>query len=260
MQMVLGKIVRLRTREFYKCIDSRLSWGSPVYISEKAEQEVKFWSDLVKVLSLKGRDFTESVDFETVLFCDASSVGYGGYLEYTENQTTDNLQTFEGLSQVYGHDFSLTKAAISNLDKVSLVAPKMAILNTSEVVKSVALVVVKSVTHGIVDTYGRKNSTHDFMKTINPGSGKFSYPRSGKVSYPKSGKLSYPEVVRSVDPEMVRSVTSEVVRSVTANVVMSVALEVVLEAMRSATPEVVMSVTPKVVRSDTHKLVSSVTP
>ena len=125
------------------------------------------------------------------------------------------MQTFEGLSQVYEHDFSLTKAAISNLDKVSLVAPKMAILNTSEVVKSVALVVVKSVTHGIVDTYGRKNSTYDFMKTINPGSGMFSYPRSGKVSYPKSGKFSYPEVVRSVDPEMVRSVTSEVVRSVT---------------------------------------------
>ena len=187
MQMVLGKIVRLRTRELYKCIDSRLSWGSPVYISEKAEQVVKFWSDLVKVLSL----ITQSVDFETVLFCNASSVGNGGYPEYTENQNTDNLQMFEGLSQVYEHYFSLTKAAISNLDKVSLVAPKMAILDTSEVIKSVALVVVKSVTHGIVDTDGRKNSTPDFMKTINPGSGMFSYPQSGKVSYPGSSKVSY---------------------------------------------------------------------
>ena len=81
MQMVLGKIVRLRTREMYKCIDSSLSWDSPVYILEKTEQEVKYWSDSVEVINLKGRDFTESVDFETVLFYDESSVGFGGYPE-----------------------------------------------------------------------------------------------------------------------------------------------------------------------------------
>ena len=74
--MVLGKIVSMRTSELYKCIDSRLSCDSTVYNFEKAEQEVKFWSDSVKVINLKGRDFIESVDFETVLFCDASSVGY----------------------------------------------------------------------------------------------------------------------------------------------------------------------------------------
>ena len=84
--MVFGKIVRLRTRELYKCIDSRLSWDSSFYISEKAEQEVKFSSESVKVINLKGRDFIESTDFETVLFCDTRSVGYGGYLKYTENQ------------------------------------------------------------------------------------------------------------------------------------------------------------------------------
>ena len=59
-----------------------------------------------------------------LLFCDVSSVGYGGYLEYTENQNTDILKTFEGLSQAYKDDFSLTISAISNLDKVSLFAPK----------------------------------------------------------------------------------------------------------------------------------------
>ena len=78
------------------------------------------------------------------------------------------MQTFEGLPQAYEHDFSLTKAAISNLDKVSLVAQKMAILDTPEVVKSVAPEVVKSVIHGIVDTDGRKSSTREFMKTITP--------------------------------------------------------------------------------------------
>ena len=288
MQTVLGKIVRLRTRELYKCIDSRLSWDSPVYISEKAEQEVKFWSDTVKFINLKGRDFNESVDFETVLFCDASSVGYGGYLEYTENQNTDILQTFEGLPQAYEHDFSLTKAAISNLDKVSLVAPKMAILDTPEVVKSVAPEVVKSVTHGIVDTDGRKSSTREFMKTTTPEVVCSVTPEVVRSVTPEVVRSVIPEVVRSVTPEVVRSVTPEVVRSVTPEVVRSVTPEVVKsvtpevvrsvdpemersvtsEVVRSVTPEVVMSVTPEVVRpvtpevvrSDTPEVVMSVTP
>ena len=256
IQTVLGKIVRLRTRELYKCIDSRLSWDSPVYISEKAEQEVKFWSDTVKFINLKGRDFNESVDFETVLFCDASSVGYGGYLEYTENQNTDILQTFEGLPQAYEHDFSLTKAAISNLDKVSLVAPKMAILDTPEVVKSVAPEVVKSVTHGIVDTDGRKSSTREFMKTTTPEVVCSVTPEVVRSVTPEVVRSVTPEVVRSVTPEMVRSVTPEVVRSVTPEVVRSVTPEVV----KSVTPEVVRSVDPEMERSVTSEVVRSVTP
>ena len=77
MEMVLGKIVRLRTRQVYKCI-TRLSWDAPVYISEKAEQEVKFWSESARVMKLKGREFSENIDFETVMFCDARSEVYGG--------------------------------------------------------------------------------------------------------------------------------------------------------------------------------------
>ena len=69
------------------------------------------------------------------------------------------MRTFEGLSQAYEHEVSLTKAAISNLDKVSLVAPKMAILDSQEKIISVALEMVKSATHCIVDTDGMKNST-----------------------------------------------------------------------------------------------------
>ena len=42
-QLVLGKIVRLKTRELYKCIDSRLTWESYIFMSEKAVQELVFW-------------------------------------------------------------------------------------------------------------------------------------------------------------------------------------------------------------------------
>ena len=92
MQMVLGKIVRLRTRELYKCIDSRLSWDSPVYISEKAEQEVRFWSESARLMNLKGRDFAGSIDFETMIFCDASSEGYGGYIDNSEYQDLEKMK------------------------------------------------------------------------------------------------------------------------------------------------------------------------
>ena len=39
-QLVIGKVVRLKTREMYKCIDSRLSWKHSVYISKKAMLEL----------------------------------------------------------------------------------------------------------------------------------------------------------------------------------------------------------------------------
>ena len=111
MQMVLGKIVRLKTRELYKCIDSRLNWDSPVYISKKAEQEVKFWSESVRLLNDKGKDLAENLDFELMLFCDASSEGYGGFLDATCFRQTDNSSIYEqvpGTSEIEA-GFSETK-------------------------------------------------------------------------------------------------------------------------------------------------------
>ena len=100
MQMVLGKIVRLRTRQLYKCIYTRLSWDAPVYISEKAEQEVKFWSESARVMNLKGRTFSKNIDFEAVMFCDASSESYGGFVEHTDCQNS-NIHISEKLLQTH---------------------------------------------------------------------------------------------------------------------------------------------------------------
>lgn len=117
MQMVIGKIVRLKTRELYKCIDSRLSWDSPVYITEKAEQEVKFWLESVRLLNDKGKDITENLDFELMLFCDASSEGYGGFLDDTCFRRTDNSSIYEqvpGTSEIEA-GFSETKQNVDSL-------------------------------------------------------------------------------------------------------------------------------------------------
>ena len=80
-QSVIGKIVILKTRELYKCIDSRLSCYSPVYISEKAMNELNFWLSNLKSLNRKGQSIKESTAFEVALFADASGDGYGGYIE-----------------------------------------------------------------------------------------------------------------------------------------------------------------------------------
>ena len=42
MQGVLGKIVRLKSRELYKCILTRASWKAPVIVSQEAIEELRF--------------------------------------------------------------------------------------------------------------------------------------------------------------------------------------------------------------------------
>ena len=92
---VLGKIVRLKTRELYKCIESRLSWYSPVYVSDKALAELQFWLSKLRGLNSKGRDISENTSFEVALFCDASSEGYGGYLESNIPYCTGSISDSE---------------------------------------------------------------------------------------------------------------------------------------------------------------------
>ena len=92
-QLVLGKIVRLKTRDLYKCIDSKLSWESPVFISEKAADELLFWLQNISLLNGKGQDLSESFSVEVSMFCDASSEGYGGYLEFDSHYTSEGKRS-----------------------------------------------------------------------------------------------------------------------------------------------------------------------
>ena len=50
-QQVIGKIVQLKTRELYKCIYSRLNLEPPVFISEKAADELLFWLQNISLLN-----------------------------------------------------------------------------------------------------------------------------------------------------------------------------------------------------------------
>ena len=74
-QLVIGKVVLLKTRKLYKCIDSRLSWKHAVNISEKALLELQFWLSNIRALNSKGQDIQENSNFQIALFADASGDG-----------------------------------------------------------------------------------------------------------------------------------------------------------------------------------------
>ena len=42
LQLVLGNITRLRTREMYKCISTQASWNAPILVSKEAVGEITF--------------------------------------------------------------------------------------------------------------------------------------------------------------------------------------------------------------------------
>lgn len=85
LQNVIGKKVRLMTREMYSCILSRASWNAPVVVTDKAKAELLFWRKEARILNNSGKTISKYLLYEACLFADASNSGYGGYIEMYEN-------------------------------------------------------------------------------------------------------------------------------------------------------------------------------
>ena len=81
LQNVIGKKVSLKTRQMYRCILSRASWNAPVIVSEEAKAELIFWRRNARDLNSIGKCLDKKSFYELCLFADASSSGYGGYIE-----------------------------------------------------------------------------------------------------------------------------------------------------------------------------------
>ncbi|XP_076116600.1 uncharacterized protein LOC143084068 [Mytilus galloprovincialis] len=83
MMIVIGDKVRLHTRYLYDCIMGRASWDAPVKMNPDALTEILFWESSLRKLNEQGVDICR-VDHDFVsdfdIFCDASDVGFGGYL------------------------------------------------------------------------------------------------------------------------------------------------------------------------------------
>ena len=81
MQMVLGGICRLKTRELYKCIDMRANWDSLVPLNNAAVAELDFWRLNISALNSTGKDLRDAQVCNFAVYTDASATGYGGYVE-----------------------------------------------------------------------------------------------------------------------------------------------------------------------------------
>lgn len=81
LQSVIGCKVRLRTRELFKCINTRASWNAPVLVSDAALAELEFWKENLSCLSKQGKPLKDTKVSLYNIFADASAVGYGGYVE-----------------------------------------------------------------------------------------------------------------------------------------------------------------------------------
>ena len=78
MHSVLGPLVQLKTRESFKCVNSRASWNAPVLITPCVLDELKFWRDHIDRLNTNS--ISGVVAYNYSVYTDASSVGYGGYV------------------------------------------------------------------------------------------------------------------------------------------------------------------------------------
>lgn len=81
LQSVLGKRVSLHTRNLYICIMYRCSWKSPVQVNKEAIGELNYWRINARRLNDLGCLYWQHPVVKANVFADASSHGYGGFVE-----------------------------------------------------------------------------------------------------------------------------------------------------------------------------------
>ena len=77
----------------------RASWNAPVIVTEEARSELQFWKENARNLNDSGKSLDRKTFYEVSLFADASSKGYGGYIEVNENsleEGNENRKSEEG--------------------------------------------------------------------------------------------------------------------------------------------------------------------
>ena len=80
MQIAVGAVARLRTRSVFFCLQTRASWEDPVLIDKAALDELVFWKENIAILNGRPLLPDDSDTFDSVVYSDASNIGYGGYI------------------------------------------------------------------------------------------------------------------------------------------------------------------------------------
>jgi hypothetical protein len=78
MSCAIGNVTRLMTRNCYSAIEKRSFWDESLTITPEIRQELSFW--LSNVVSLNGRAMIPKSSSVGLVYSDASSSGFGGFL------------------------------------------------------------------------------------------------------------------------------------------------------------------------------------
>ena len=76
--LVVGNVSKLMTKALHCCIESKTSWNSSVALSRDAMDELEFWS--INIDKLNKCPIGPRADCSRLVFVDASSTGFGGYI------------------------------------------------------------------------------------------------------------------------------------------------------------------------------------
>ena len=85
MSLAMGSITRLRTRALYSVLNSRSFWADKYYLPAEAREELEFWQTNVQFLN--GKPIWFSSCTMRIMYLDASSSGYGGYVVELGNES-----------------------------------------------------------------------------------------------------------------------------------------------------------------------------
>ena len=93
MALALGSITRLRTRAVYADINRSCSWADKLILSAESQMELKFWLDSVDFLNGKPIWFSSGATW--IVYSDASTTGYGGYMVELGNDVAHSQWSVE---------------------------------------------------------------------------------------------------------------------------------------------------------------------
>ena len=78
MSLALSTVTRLMTCNMYAVMNLSTSWYQQISLSQEALQEVKFWT--AEIDKFNGQSIWPKPSAVRVVYSDASSTGYGGYV------------------------------------------------------------------------------------------------------------------------------------------------------------------------------------
>ena len=87
----------LFTRQMYLAFESRSAWDHTLHFSSALLEKLRFW--YCNIDSFKGYSLRPPPDSSTVIFSDASDVGFGGFSASLDGVTASGIFTAEHLGQ-----------------------------------------------------------------------------------------------------------------------------------------------------------------